>query len=107
MNDAVNSDGSVKELNGVSRPSNPLEKRMEVLAAVSAVDWVIGFSEQTPESLICELLPDLLVKGGDYKPEEVAGGQCVVANGGEVRILSMRDGCSTSNIIAAVKKDNN
>ena len=100
---AVNDDQSVKRLKGSERPVNSLSKRMEVLAALGAVDWVISFSEDTPEKLICDVLPDLLVKGGDYKPDEIAGADCVKKNGGEVQVLSLRDGCSTSNIIDAVQ----
>ena len=101
---AVNDDDSVKRLKGDSRPINSIAQRMEVLAALGSVDWVISFSEDTPENLICNVLPDLLVKGGDYKPDEIAGANCVIENGGKVEILSLRDGCSTSNIIEAAKK---
>jgi len=96
---AVNDDESVRRLKGESRPINTLEKRMEVLAALGSVDWVVSFSEDTPEALICNVLPDLLVKGGDYKPEEIAGASCVINNGGSVEVLSLRDGCSTTKII--------
>ncbi|MDH5423509.1 MAG: bifunctional D-glycero-beta-D-manno-heptose-7-phosphate kinase/D-glycero-beta-D-manno-heptose 1-phosphate adenylyltransferase HldE [Gammaproteobacteria bacterium] len=96
---AVNDDDSVKRLKGESRPINNLHQRMEVLAALASVDWVIAFAEDTPENLICEVLPDLLVKGGDYKAEEIAGADCVINNGGTVEVLSLRDGCSTSRII--------
>jgi D-beta-D-heptose 7-phosphate kinase / D-beta-D-heptose 1-phosphate adenosyltransferase len=101
---AVNDDDSVKRLKGSERPINKLHQRMEVLAALGSVDWVISFSEDTPENLICEVLPDLLVKGGDYKPSEIAGGKCVMDNGGSVEVLSLRDGCSTTKIIEAAKK---
>ena len=70
---AVNSDASTKRLKGDSRPVNPLEQRMIVLGALEAVDWVVSFEEDTPQRLIAGILPDLLVKGGDYKPEEIAG----------------------------------
>ena len=102
---AVNDDDSVKRLKGQSRPINPLEKRMEVLAALGSVDWVISFTEDTPENLICDVLPDLLVKGGDYQPDEIAGADCVKKNGGAVEVLSLRDGCSTTEIIAAAKDE--
>lgn len=95
----VNDDNSVKKLKGDSRPINSLEKRMAVLAGLSSVDWVVPFSEDTPERLICRLLPDVLVKGGDYKPEEVAGSSCVIKNNGEVKILGFVEGCSTTEII--------
>ncbi len=96
---AVNSDASTKRLKGDSRPVNPLEQRMIVLGALEAVDWVVSFEEDTPQRLIAGILPDLLVKGGDYKPEEIAGSKEVWANGGEVLVLNFEDGCSTTNII--------
>lgn len=100
---AVNTDESVKRLKGPGRPVNPTDRRMAVLAGLGAVDWVVPFSEDTPQRLIATVLPDLLVKGGDYKPEEIAGGQEVIANGGEVRVLNFEDGCSTTEIIDAIK----
>lgn len=96
---AVNSDESVKKLKGESRPINGLHERMAVLAALTCVDWVIPFSEDTPERLYCELLPDVIVKGGDYMPDQVAGGDCVIKAGGKVKILSFVEGQSTTNII--------
>ncbi len=103
---AVNNDNSVKRLKGESRPIVPLEQRMAVIAGLASVDWVVPFTDDTPESLICDVLPDVLVKGGDYKAEEVAGYTCVVKNGGEVRILNFVDGVSTSKIIKAVLEHN-
>lgn len=100
---AVNSDASTKRLKGESRPINPLENRMIVLGALEAVDWVVPFEEDTPQRVIADVLPDLLVKGGDYKPEDIAGSKEVWANGGEVRVLNFEDGISTSNIIRAIK----
>ncbi|MFZ7230922.1 bifunctional D-glycero-beta-D-manno-heptose-7-phosphate kinase/D-glycero-beta-D-manno-heptose 1-phosphate adenylyltransferase HldE [Avibacterium avium] len=100
---AVNSDASVKRLKGESRPINPLEARMAVLAGLAAVDWVVEFSEDTPQRLIAEILPDLLVKGGDYKPEEIAGGKEVIANGGEVKVLNFENGFSSSNVINKIQ----
>lgn len=97
---AVNDDASVARLKGTGRPVNGLAQRMEVLCALSAVDWVVPFTEDTPERLICRVRPDVLVKGGDYRPEEVAGGECVREAGGEVRVLEFIDGYSTSDIIA-------
>ncbi|WP_220718918.1 bifunctional D-glycero-beta-D-manno-heptose-7-phosphate kinase/D-glycero-beta-D-manno-heptose 1-phosphate adenylyltransferase HldE [Agarivorans litoreus] len=102
---AVNSDDSVKRLKGEGRPVNSVDRRMAVLAGLGAVDWVVDFSEDTPQRLIANLLPDLLVKGGDYKPEEIAGGQEVIANGGEVRVLNFEDGCSTSEIIKSIRQN--
>ncbi|WP_053144862.1 bifunctional D-glycero-beta-D-manno-heptose-7-phosphate kinase/D-glycero-beta-D-manno-heptose 1-phosphate adenylyltransferase HldE [Erwinia billingiae] len=100
---AVNSDASTKRLKGESRPINPLINRMIVLGALEAVDWVVPFEEDTPQRVIADVLPDLLVKGGDYKPEDIAGSEEVWANGGEVRVLNFEDGISTSNIIKAIK----
>ena len=102
---AVNSDASTKRLKGDSRPVNPLEQRMIVLGALEAVDWVVSFEEDTPQRLIAGILPDLLVKGGDYKPEEIAGSKEVWANGGEVLVLNFEDGCSTTNIIKKIQLD--
>ncbi|WP_314723143.1 bifunctional D-glycero-beta-D-manno-heptose-7-phosphate kinase/D-glycero-beta-D-manno-heptose 1-phosphate adenylyltransferase HldE [Haemophilus pittmaniae] len=100
---AVNSDDSVKRLKGESRPINDLAARMAVLAGLASVDWVVPFSEDTPQRLIGEILPDLLVKGGDYQPNEIAGSQEVLANGGEVKVLNFENGCSTSNVIAKIQ----
>lgn len=99
---AVNDDDSVMRLKGPGRPINSVEKRMAVLAGLASVDWVVPFSEDTPERLICKLLPDILVKGGDYKPEQIAGGKCVIANGGEVKILSFLEGHSTTSVIEKI-----
>jgi D-beta-D-heptose 7-phosphate kinase/D-beta-D-heptose 1-phosphate adenosyltransferase len=100
---AVNEDDSVRRLKGDDRPINGIGERMTVLSGLAAVDWVVPFAEDTPERLICTVLPDVLVKGGDYRPEEIAGGQCVLENGGEVKVLSFRDGCSTSDILDRVR----
>ena len=100
---AVNDDDSVRRLKGKSRPINALEDRLLVLAGLAAVDWVVPFSEDTPASLISKILPDVLVKGGDYKPDEIAGARDVLQNGGEVRVLSFRDGHSSSRIIEQMR----
>lgn len=100
---AVNSDASVKQLKGESRPINPLMQRMIVLGALDSVDWVVPFEEQTPQRLIANILPDVLVKGGDYKPEDIAGGKEVIDAGGIVKVLNFEDGCSTTNIINTIK----
>ncbi|OCL19616.1 bifunctional D-glycero-beta-D-manno-heptose-7-phosphate kinase/D-glycero-beta-D-manno-heptose 1-phosphate adenylyltransferase HldE [Gilliamella sp. wkB171] len=100
---AVNSDASVKQLKGESRPINPLMQRMIVLGALDSVDWVVPFDEQTPQRLIANILPDVLVKGGDYKPEDIAGGKEVIDAGGIVKVLNFEDGCSTTNIINKIK----
>lgn len=100
---AVNSDASVKQLKGESRPINGLQERMTVLAALACVDWVVAFTEETPERLYCRLLPDVIVKGGDYRSEEVAGGDCVIKAGGEVKILQFIDGQSTTAMISKTR----
>ena len=96
---AVNDDDSVRRLKGESRPINALEDRLLVLAGLAAVDWVVPFSDDTPAALIATILPDVLVKGGDYNPDEIAGAKDVLRNGGEVRVLPFRDGHSSSRII--------
>lgn len=96
---AVNSDASIKQLKGESRPINALKERMAVLAALACVDWVVDFTEETPERLYCNLLPDVIVKGGDYSAEQVVGGDCVIKAGGEVKILQFVDGQSTTAMI--------
>ncbi|MDE1888262.1 MAG: D-glycero-beta-D-manno-heptose 1-phosphate adenylyltransferase, partial [Gammaproteobacteria bacterium] len=101
---AVNDDASVQRLKGAQRPVNTLADRMRVLSALGCVDWVVPFSEDTPERLICRVLPDILVKGGDYRPEQVAGYACVTKNGGQVRVLPFLEGRSTSRIIEALKR---
>ena len=96
---AVNSDASVNKLKGGNRPINRLQERMAVLSALACVDWVIPFEEETPERLYCRLLPDVLVKGGDYAAGQVAGGECVIKAGGEVKILQFVEGHSTTSMI--------
>ncbi len=100
---AVNDDASVQRLKGEERPINPLDHRMEMLAALDSVDWVVSFSEDTPQRIIANCLPTILVKGGDYKAEEIVGYQEVIDNGGEVKILQFKDGYSTTNIIKKIK----
>ena len=100
---AVNDDASVTRLKGEGRPVNPVDRRMAVLAGLGAVDWVVSFSEDTPQRLIANMLPDTLVKGGDYKVEEIAGGQEVIAAGGEVKVLNFEEGISTTEIINTIR----
>jgi D-beta-D-heptose 7-phosphate kinase/D-beta-D-heptose 1-phosphate adenosyltransferase len=101
---AVNDDASVARLKGEGRPVNPLADRMAVLAGLASVDWVVPFGEDTPAELIGAVLPDVLVKGGDYRPEEIAGGPAVLANGGSVEVLSFHEGRSTTALIEALRK---
>ncbi|WP_355660567.1 bifunctional D-glycero-beta-D-manno-heptose-7-phosphate kinase/D-glycero-beta-D-manno-heptose 1-phosphate adenylyltransferase HldE [Halomonas salifodinae] len=99
---AVNDDASIARLKGPKRPINPLVRRMQVLAGLGAVDWVVPFAEDTPAELIGRVLPDVLVKGGDYRPEEIAGGEAVIAQGGEVKVLGFEDGVSTTAMISTI-----
>ena len=100
---AVNDDDSVKRLKGKERPINTLARRMAVLAGLNAVDWVVAFSEDTPERLIQAIKPEVLVKGGDYTVEQIAGAAFTMANGGAVKILDYIDNCSTSHMIEKIK----
>ncbi len=101
---AVNSDASVAALKGPGRPVNRLEHRMRVLAALKSVDWVVPFTEETPERLYCRVLPDVIVKGGDYAPADIAGGPCVTANGGRVVVLDFLAGVSTTGLIERMRQ---
>ena len=101
---AVNDDHSVRRLKGRARPINPLAQRMAVLAGLAAVDWVVPFSEDTPARLIDALAPDVLVKGDDYRLEEVAGHEGVLSRGGEVRLVPIEGGYSTSGIVERIHR---
>ena len=103
---AVNDDDSMQRLKGEKRPINRLEQRMRVLEGLTAVDWVVPFSEDTPEALIAELRPDVLVKGGDYTIDEVVGADLVRGYGGDVRVLSFFEDCSTSSIVEHFRSAN-
>jgi len=96
---AVNDDASVRRLKGAARPLVPLAERMAVLAALAPVDWVVAFAEDTPRELIERIRPDVLVKGGDYRTEDIAGADFVRSHGGEVRTLALLEGVSSSAII--------
>ena len=100
----LNSDKSVKKLKGSNRPINSFEDRAKLLAALKSVDLVIMFEEQTPENLIKEIIPDVLVKGGDYDIEEIVGYQTVIDNGGRVKTLSFYEGYSSTNYIDKINK---
>ena len=102
---AVNDDDSVRRLKGESRPINALDDRMLVLAGLAAVDWVVPFAEDTPANLIAAVLPEVLVKGGDYNPEEIVGAKEVLQHGGEVRVLAFRDGHSSTRIIDRLRDE--
>ncbi len=100
---AVNSDDSVKRLKGDSRPINTLEDRIAVLNGLASVDYIVSFGEDTPQKLISRILPNILVKGGDYKVEEIAGHKEVIANGGKVVIIPFVEGKSTTNIVNKIQ----
>ena len=100
----LNSDSSVKELKGEDRPINSFEDRATLLSAIESVDLVIMFEEQTPENLIKDIVPDILVKGGDYNIEDIVGYKTVMQNGGQVKTLSFYDGYSSTNYINKIKK---
>lgn len=101
---AVNDDMSVKKLKGPQRPINTLARRMQLLTALSCVDYVVAFSECTPQKLIATILPDILVKGGDYVPEQIAGAQEVLQQGGRIEILPFLPGCSTTQLIERIQE---
>lgn len=101
---AINSDESVSRLKGPGRPINPVDRRMAVLAGLESVDWVVNFSDETPERLLEKLRPDMLVKGGDYSKEEVVGWEIVEGYGGKVAALEFLDDCSTTAIVEKIKE---
>ena len=101
---AINSDRSVRELKGPERPVFDQAERAEILAALRQVDYVVVFDDISPRSLIAQLLPDVLVKGGDYQLDEIHGREEVEAAGGKVISLPFVDGASTSRLIERMKK---
>jgi D-beta-D-heptose 7-phosphate kinase/D-beta-D-heptose 1-phosphate adenosyltransferase len=101
---AINSDRSVRALKGEGRPVMSEAERAEMLAALACVDFVTVFAEDSPRRLIAELLPDVLVKGGDYALDEIHGREEVEAAGGRVLALPFVEGASTTNIIERIKK---
>src|SRR6476469_9191395 len=100
---AINSDRTVRELKGLNRPVFNEAERAEILAALRAVDYVVVFDDVSPRSLIAELLPDVLVKGGDYNLDQIHGREEVEAAGGRVVSLPFVEGASTSRIIELMK----
>jgi rfaE bifunctional protein nucleotidyltransferase chain/domain len=99
----LNSDSSTKQLKGPNRPVNNERSRALLLASLVMVDMVVIFAEETPRDLITSLMPDVLVKGGDYTVEQVAGSKEVLANGGRVVINAIVEGFSTTGIIQHIK----
>jgi rfaE bifunctional protein nucleotidyltransferase chain/domain len=100
----LNSDASVKRLKGETRPVNNEESRALILASLIMVDAVVVFEEDTPLELIKSIMPDVLVKGGDYTIEQIAGAKEVIANGGRIVINPIIGGFSTTGIIDKGKK---
>ena len=100
----LNSDSSVKRLKGASRPLVPEEDRAIMLSALESVSLVVIFGEDTPDALIREVMPDVLVKGGDYKAEEIVGYDTVTQNGGRVGIIPFVEGCSTTNLVNLIRE---
>lgn len=100
---AINSDASVRKLKGPDRPINNENDRKKMLLNLKAVDCVQIFNEQTPMEIIRLINPQVLVKGGDWKPEQIVGSEYVLAQGGEVKSLMFKEGYSTSNLIQAVQ----
>jgi D-beta-D-heptose 7-phosphate kinase/D-beta-D-heptose 1-phosphate adenosyltransferase len=96
---AVNADETVARLKGPGRPLTPLDERMELLAALECVDYVVGFDEETPAAIIEALVPDVLVKGGDWTPDRIVGRETVEGAGGRVLSLPYAPGYSTSGLI--------
>lgn len=100
---AINSDESVRKLKGPQRPINSQEDRAEVLAALSCVDFVTIFGEDTPVEVLKEIKPDIHVKGADYKPENLAETPVVESFGGRVEILQLVPGKSTTNLVSKIQ----
>ena len=99
---AVNADETVGRLKGKERPLTPLLERMEVLAALGSVDYVVGFEEETPAAVIEAILPDVLVKGGDWTKDKIVGRDTVEQAGGRVYSLPFAPGHSSSGIIERI-----
>lgn len=96
---AINSDSSVKKIKGEKRPIFPQEERAEILASLECVDIVTIFEEETPFNIIKSIIPDVLVKGGDYKIDDVVGKDVVEKSGGKVVTIPYVEGCSTTEIL--------
>lgn len=101
---AVNSDRSISSIKGSSRPINSFDYRSKVLSSLEAVDLVVEFDEDTPENLIKNILPDVLTKGSDYDISEIAGSHDVISNGGEVVLIDLVKGHSTSSVLSKISK---
>lgn len=99
----LNSDDSVRGLKGPERPINNQHDRAEVLLGLRAVDYVCLFSEDTPLKLIKTIVPDILVKGGDWQPKDIVGSDVVLENGGQVKSLQFAEGRSSTDVIEKIK----
>ena len=99
----LNSDASVSKLKGEGRPINEFKSRSKLLASLLVVDAVIEFEEETPFNLINRIKPDILVKGGDYKLNQIVGADVVLSYGGEVKTLAFQEGFSSSSIINKIQ----
>lgn len=100
---AVNADRTVSNLKGPSRPVIPCKERMELLAAFAFCDYVIRFDEKTPLEVISKILPDVLVKGGDWPLDQIVGRDVVEANKGRVERVKVTPGKSTTNVITKIR----
>jgi D-beta-D-heptose 7-phosphate kinase/D-beta-D-heptose 1-phosphate adenosyltransferase len=100
---ALNTDESVKRYKGDARPIKTLEERAKIISAIDVVDYVVFFDQDTPAKLINRLKPDVLVKGGDYEVEKIAGYDAVISYGGKVEIIEYQEGLSTSNLVKSMK----
>jgi D-beta-D-heptose 7-phosphate kinase/D-beta-D-heptose 1-phosphate adenosyltransferase len=98
----INSDESVHTLKGAGRPAIPAEERAEILASLECVDAVLIFDELTPQKVVAALLPDVLVKGGDWPGDQIVGREEVEAAGGEVVLVDVVEGYSTSEILKKI-----
>jgi len=99
----LNDDASIQRLKGASRPINPLHDRACMLSALRSVDMVVAFSEDTPLKLITNLMPDILVKGGDYTVDSIVGAKEVLSAGGEVKVISFLEGYSSTRLIQRIQ----
>lgn len=100
----LNADASVKRLKGAGRPVNSEADRREVLSALASVDFVQVFKEDTPANLIRKVRPDVLVKGGDWKPKNIVGNEFVASYGGKTKVLPFVKGRSTTATLEKIKK---
>ena len=100
---AINDDQSIRKIKGASRPIFPLAERLEILEAIEHIDYLLPFSEETPQKVISVLLPDVLVKGEDWKKNGVVGREEVEKAGGEVALVTLRQGQSTTALLEKIR----